>query len=284
MRTGTMKTTKVSTNVDQREAPYNDRKIGLVYDVQLPVERITTLHGFVIDLDPALLRPGNPLFAPADSPAEFFTNICPMLDRHPILRFAEVRSSGRGIHLLVWIDPPVELCSAAAQIHWDAMVRIVQRSVPSDPTAPGITALTRAVGSINRKNGAVVEVLRPGKSVEPQQIDEYLKQISAAMFKVIVLPLVGDTRVSPCPVCQLGGSRLDILDRAGMCYGGSDKHKLSEVFDSIYAPRVTVERKAARPAIADTQRDAVTAAAADSSGKDTPTVSKRRPKARTASR
>ena len=43
---------------------------------------------------------------------------------------------------------------------WAAAVKIVQCVLPTDPDCPGITALTRPVGSVNGKNGAAVRVLK----------------------------------------------------------------------------------------------------------------------------
>ena len=57
---------------------------------------------------------------------------------------AEVRASGTGLHLVLWLKPPLELHSTAEQEYWDHVVRAIQRTVPVDPNMPGITALTVA--------------------------------------------------------------------------------------------------------------------------------------------
>ena len=144
-----------------REAMFNDGVTGAASRIQLPTERITRLRGLMIDLDPGKLIPDNPLFPPAEDPREFFGRIQAVLDRHPLARDAEVRSTGTGLHLLLWFEPAVELEDAAGQRRWDGLIRLTQATLPSDPNAPGITALTRPVGSINSKNGARVETLRP---------------------------------------------------------------------------------------------------------------------------
>jgi hypothetical protein len=82
------------TNLDIREQLYNEQGTGTLPEVQLPLERITTLHGFLFDLDPGLYRPGNSLFPPAADPKDVHDLIRPVLDRHPLARSAEVRSSG----------------------------------------------------------------------------------------------------------------------------------------------------------------------------------------------
>ena len=85
-------------------------------------------------------------------------------------KHAEIRLSGTGLHGIIWLAPPVELTSAAEQKKWANLVRAVQCSLPVDPNAPGITALTRAIGSTNSKNGSVVKVLEPGEPIDPASV------------------------------------------------------------------------------------------------------------------
>src|SRR4051794_41115462 len=94
---------------DLRESLANDRAVGPVAQIQLPLVRTTRLHAVMLDLDPKLYRPGNLLFPPRGDPREFYQGICPVLRRHPLACHAEVRVSGTGLHLLIRIDPPVEL-------------------------------------------------------------------------------------------------------------------------------------------------------------------------------
>jgi hypothetical protein len=223
------------TNCDTRQQLYNRGDCGSFADVQLPLERITTLHGFFFDLDPGLLRPGNPLFPPDDDPKRFFDLVRAVLDRHPLGRVAEVRATGTGLHVITWLDPPVELSTAAAQAKWGSFVRTVQMTLPTDLHAPGITGLTRAVGSTNSKNGAVVEVLRGGTPVAATAVEEFMARLDRAPFKEIGTVLLGGTGVDPCPVCLGQGSRLDVLDHVGMCYS-CGKVKLARLLDTIYAP------------------------------------------------
>ena len=173
----------------------------------------------MIDLDPKFLEPGNSLFPPADDPLQFFKNIEAVLGRHPLLKDAEVRSSGSGLHVLLWFSSPVEMHSEGEQHFWDAIVKAVQASLPSDPNAPGITAMTRPIGSINSKNGSVVKTIRPGKPIDQGRVIEYVNQLAAAPFRGIAQVLLGSDRVEPCPVCKAAGSRFTALDRVGKCYG-----------------------------------------------------------------
>jgi hypothetical protein len=203
---------------DHREALYNEGAVGPAADIQIPTERITRLNGLLLDLDPDLLAPGNSLFPPAGDPRGFFDGVVAALDRHPLLRSAEVRSSGGGLHVVLRFDPPVELASAADQKRWSTLVRAVQASVPADPRAPGITALTRPIGSVNSKNGAVVEQLRPGQAVDPARVESFVRELEAAPFRVVAAVLLGGDRIEPCPVCRKPGSSLGVLDRHGHCY------------------------------------------------------------------
>jgi hypothetical protein len=221
-------------NNDAREQLVNERRTGTFAEVQVPLERITSVHGFMLDLDPKLYTPGNPIFPPADDPAVFYQQIESALARHPLAGSAEVRMTGTGLHLIVWLQPPVELHTAAEQRRWEAIVRCAQSSLPADPSAPGITALTRPVGSTNTKNGARVEVLAQGKPAEPRAVEEFVRRLQKAPFREVALPLLGETRVSPCPVCRGEGSRLDVLDWAGMCYG-CGKVTLAQLLNAAYA-------------------------------------------------
>ncbi|MDG3005902.1 hypothetical protein [Paludisphaera mucosa] len=224
----------MNTDPDVREALYNDRPTGPVHQIQLPTERITVLHGFMLDLDPKLLRPGNALFPPDPDPRRFYENIRPVLLRHPIVRHAEIRASGTGLHALVHLEPPVELTSAADQRRWAALVRSVQCTLPSDPAAPGITALTRPVGSTNSKNGAVVETLWAGEPIAPGRLEEFVGSVIADPFRAVATILLGADQVRPCPVCRGEGSRLDVLARHGFCYEGCRKIDLGKLLDAIY--------------------------------------------------
>src|SRR5262245_40167356 len=133
----------MTTANDIREALYNEQGQGPAAIIQVPRERITILHGILLDLDPGLLRPGHPYSPPAAAPRAFHAGLKPVLARHALARHAEVRATGTGLHLIVWLEPAVELHSDAEQRRWAALVEAVQCSLPADPQCPGITALTR---------------------------------------------------------------------------------------------------------------------------------------------
>ena len=222
--------------IDLREQLWNEGLTGPAGLIQVPTERITRLRGILLDLDPAKLIAENPWFPPADDPLQFHANIKPVLQRHPLARHAEIRLSGTGLHGILRLDPPVELTSAAEQKWWAKLVRAVQCSLPVDPNAPGITALTRAVGSINSKNGAVVEVLEPGEPIDPACVIEFVEGLARAPFKTVAMILLGSEHLQPCPICRRDGTHLDVLDRAGKCYGHCGNVTLARVLDTIYRP------------------------------------------------
>lgn len=222
--------------IDIREQLFNDGLTGPVGLIQLPTERITRLRGILLDLDPAKFIADNPWFPPADDPRQFHANIRPVLQRHPLARHAETRLSGTGLHPILRLDPPVELTSAAEQKRWATLVRAVQCTLPADPNAPGITALTRAIGSINSKNGAVVELLELGSPVSPEDVIEFVEGLAKAPFRTVAMILLGAEYIRPCPVCRRDGTHLDVLDRMGKCYGRCGHISLARVFDTIFKP------------------------------------------------
>jgi hypothetical protein len=227
-----MQVTEATT--DLRETLFNEPATGAIHDVQKPLAGVYRLRGIMWDLDPKLLKPDNTIFPPAGDTKAFYAKIKAILGRHPLARSAEVRSSGTGLHVILWLDSAVELKTAADQAHWDAIVKVVQRTLPSDPDMPGITAVTRPLGSINGKNGAVVEVLQAGKSVTPKEVQEYVARVEMAPFKEIAVPLLGGDHVKPCPICKGKDRRLDVLDFVGKCYNGCSKVTGDQLFDCVY--------------------------------------------------
>jgi hypothetical protein len=220
--------------VDLRESLANDGLVGSIAEVSIPAERITSLRGLMVDLDPHLLRRADSDFRGDPDPRSFLRNVSPALERHPVLCDAEVRSTGTGLHLVVQLGPRVELATAADQTRWAALVRLVQFSLPSDPNAPGITGLTRPVGSVNSKNGATVELLRAGRPVDPARVVAFAASLEEAPFRTVAAILHGPDRISPCPVCRGPGSSLGVGERSGVCYS-CGKVGLERLFDAAYA-------------------------------------------------
>jgi len=207
------------TQLDLREQLVNGRLRGPIQMVSIPREQVTRLHGIMLDFDPDHYREKNALFDPSDDPQIFFNNLQPVLDRHTLARHAEVRSSGRGLHVLIWLKPHVDLQPANDQIRWDSIVKVVQRSLPVDPAMPGITAMTRPLGSINSKNGKEVVCLREGTPVAPETVEEFVGRLSRAPFSTLCSIHFGVTHLAPCPFCCGKNSHFNALENFGMCYG-----------------------------------------------------------------
>ncbi len=221
------------SDVDTRESLVNDRPRGPVGAIQIPMEMITCLHGIMIDIDPHLLRADALPDGALESPAALYDlAVRAWLARHPVFAKAEVRSTGRGLHVLLWIEPAVEFSDPGERDRWAAVVKIVQSILPSDPHAPGITALTRPLGSTNSKTGRPVEVLKSGTSVKPAEAIDLANEIAAHPFRIASQLLVGK-HTATCPVCRKPGSRLGVMDRAGRCYGSCGKVSLGMLLGSF---------------------------------------------------
>jgi len=236
-------TKALAPQIDAREQLYNVGLRGPIQQVQLCVEQITRLLGILFDIDPKLFRIGG-LFSlvPAD-PREFYTTVLgPMLARHPVLTKVQAIVSGTGIHVILRIDPPIELKSAADQQRWAGNVEVVQAALPIDPDQPGITAVTRPIGSINGKNGALVELVAAGEPVTEQEVMSLYEEMIRSPFATVCKILTGDTKVSPCPICRQPDSTLSALNWVGKCYGSCGKVTLAQLYDAVLAPRVAEAR------------------------------------------
>src|SRR5262249_639097 len=157
---------KKKENLDRRKQLFNDRKCGPIERIQIPTEMITRLWGVLYDLDPDTFRSKVVPAAARNDPRKFYKKVVrPWLRRDSILNGGEVTLSGRGLHAISWFDKPVEFESDGQRRRWAGIVRALQAILPSDPDAPGITATTRAIGSINSKNQVKVTRLHRGRPV-----------------------------------------------------------------------------------------------------------------------
>ncbi len=224
--------------IDGREQPYNSRECGPIDRVQLCRDNITSLHGIVFDLDLNLFRPDGP--APLDlSSTRAFADrtLVPILSRHPALCGAEVRDTGRNVHAIAWFDHPVNFADDGDRRRWGGIVETVQAALPIDPDQPGLTVLTRPVGSINGKTGLPVATLRAGTPVMVSEILKLHGQMVRTPFRTVMGILFGSARLSPCPLCRAEGSSLAGLDFEGRCYGSCGKVKLHRLYDAFLARR-----------------------------------------------
>ena len=242
-----------TANVDLREALFNDGAIGPIGAIQVSTERVVSLRGIMFDLDPDLFLHGGLIAAVPHDAADFYREIVkPMLDRHPLLKKAEVRLTGRGLHVILRFAKPVEFTKPGEQEEWDGIVEVVQPSLPIDPGQPGITATTRAVGSLNRKNGATVELLEKGSPVTEEEVRALCKEMCEQPFRTVMSTLTGVERVQPCPFCKKPDSALAAGKHVGTCYGCGTV-RLERLYDLVLAPK-TAEKVAIAPKTAQKEK------------------------------
>ena len=116
-------------------------------------------------------------------------------------------------------------------------MKIVQAVLPTDPMAPGVTATTRALGSVNSKNGQEVRRLKEGSKVSPKDVIALQEEMCAAPFGTLFQVLTGSDRMSPCPFC--GKESLVALDHVGLCYGCgkvASAHILNHLGSPLHGP------------------------------------------------
>jgi len=225
-------------NVDLREQLVNDGTIGPITAVSLPEAVITRLRGIMLDIDPRILAVQLIGKVANQHPTRFYENVLGQwLQRHPVLTKAQVRCSGTGLHVLLLLDTPIEIATETERQRWALIVKIIQRCLPSDPDAPGITAMTRPIGSINGKNGSKVTMIAPGQPVTAAELLALFMEMHGTPVRTVTRILFGQDRITPCPICHKEGTSLGVLDRSAKCYGACGTVKLSQIFDLFYAPR-----------------------------------------------
>jgi hypothetical protein len=225
-------------SVDLRRQLFNDRMIGPVEAVQLPAAMITQLWGILLDIDLQLFRQCAIPDGARNNPRVFYQEVArPWLQRDPALRDAEVVLSGQGLHIIIWLAAPVVFDDDGERQRWAGIVKAIQAVLPADPDAPGITALTRARGSINSKNGVIVERLSEGKPVKIETVLDLFERLRTQPFRTVMTILFGSERRRPCPVCDEDNSTLSSLDFAGRCYGSCGNVKLDQLYEVFLKPR-----------------------------------------------
>jgi len=219
-----------SQQIDWREQTFNDGSVGQIQQVSTPVDLIVRQKKIMVDIDPKYLNEGLFVDGKGTQATRLYNQtVRQWLDRHPLWKKAEVRHTGTGLHALLHLEPAVEFETAADRERWKAIVRVMQYSLPSDPNAPGLTALTRPIGSINSKNNQKVKRLRAGEPVAPEEIQQFVANLRKRPFTTINGILHGTDRVSPCPVCAIPGSTMAAMDRVGCCYAKCGKVSLAQL-------------------------------------------------------
>lgn len=231
---------------DERESLVNDRRRGTKYEITPKVEEVASIHAFMNDLDCKILDPAAVGEECVESAAAFYNqHVRHWLDRDPVLAKAEVRDTGGGLHVVLWLDAPI-ICSVGEAVMWDEVARGICNALPGDPNLNGIIALTRPVGAINSKYDPPREVraLRPGESVTRAEILDLNRRVTEQPARLWMRVFFGGERAEPCPLC--GGASLGV---AGYwqcrCYGCGRVNAASLVY-RYYSPKFLDQRMEAR--------------------------------------
>lgn len=236
---------ETQVDLSEREAPFNGGERGPAHAIAKPIEGIAAIRGFMIDLDLKLLDP-KVIGDEAAGSAEVFyeQHVRHWLDRDPVLKKAEVRDTGGGLHILLQLDEPV-IIVPGQQRAWDGVARGLHGVLPGDPNLSGIIAMTRPVGALNLKYDPPREVrlLREGKPVTQKEVLDLINRLTTAPSRLWMNLVTDADRVSPCPLCRKGGTSLGIAGGWKVqCYecGRSDAAALVYRF---YTPEFLTERK-----------------------------------------
>ena len=207
---------------DIREAIFNGRECGPAFSIARPVDQVSAIHGFMIDLDCGILDPavvGQECVESADILYE--RHVQGWLEMDPVLAKAEARNTGHGLHILLWLDEPI-ICNGDEARHWDKIARGLRAVLPGDPNLNGIIAMTRPAGATNNKDepSRTVTQLRAGQRVSRVEILDLHERIATAPARLWMRVFHGGERQSPCPLC---GDEKNSLGVAGnwqvQCYG-----------------------------------------------------------------
>jgi hypothetical protein len=144
--------------------------------------------------------------------------------------------TGGGLHTILWTDKPIEFLEPGDRERWVAKVQVIQAALPIDPMQPGITATTRAIGSINGKNGKKVRRLKAPEPVTQLELEAFADEIVASPFKTVMKILTGTDRLQPCPKCKQDDATLSALDHVGKCYGSCGTVKLEDLYGLVLRP------------------------------------------------
>lgn len=171
-------------------------------------------------------------------PKTFFDEVLSKwLQRSSVLRHAEVRNTGSGLHLLLNLDEPIEFTSSAIRDRWDCKIRLLQSCLPIDPDQPSITAFTRPINSTNSKNGHRVERLAEGQPVSRDDLDKLVDEMIRRPFATVFQMLNGEERMAPCPICKRPETELSAMSKQGRYYGSCGDVSLQRLYELLLQPR-----------------------------------------------
>lgn len=228
---------------DERESLVNDRRRGTKYEITPKVEEVAAIHGFMNDLDLKMLDQAVVGEECVQSAAVFYEqHVRLWLDRDSVLSKAEVRDTGGGLHVILWLADPIVVAAGEAR-QWSGIARGVCQALPGDPNLSGITALTRPVGAMNTKYDPPREVrrLRSGEPATRAEILDLIERVASQPARLWMRLFFGSERVDPCPLC--GKESLGV---AGpwqcRCYGCGRVNAASLVY-RFYSPEFLDSRQ-----------------------------------------
>lgn len=195
--------TATTADNDERESLVNDRRRGTKYEITPKVEEVASIHAFMNDLDCKMLDPAVVGEACVESAAALYEqHVRLWLDRDPVLSKAEVRDTGGGLHLILWLEEPIVIAAGEAR-QWNNIARGICNALPGDPNLNGIIALTRPIGAMNTKYDPPRQVrpLRPGEPVTRAEIIDLSRRVAEQPARVWMRIFFGGERVDPCPLC-----------------------------------------------------------------------------------
>ena len=203
-----------------------------------PLPAITSLDAIMLDFDPDRFHPELAAAEVLANPKKMWKKLVGIwLSRHPIFAKAQVVSTGRGLHVIIRFSEPLQFETTNDRSKWAAVVKIVQKLLPTDPDCPGITALTRPVGSVSGENGARVALVRGGEPVSPAEVLAFCVEALAKPFSTTLRLLLNRVRIKPCPICRIKGSRLQAFDHEGRCNGRCGDVTLGQIRDLFLKTR-----------------------------------------------
>jgi hypothetical protein len=216
--------------IDWRQQLFNKEACGPIQQVSLAEDRIVELKGILLDVDQRLLKAGPLLPEVPIDPVQFYERVLsPLLNHNDVLRRAEVRNSGQGLHVILRPASPIVLNAERDRRKWKA-------SLPTDPRAPAIHALTRPIGSLNSKSNSAVTQLAAGEQLPVTEIEAFAHAMRNKPFASVLKNLTGSDHMRPCPICRGDDSDLSALDKVGRCYKKCGTVKLAQLYDCMFAP------------------------------------------------
>jgi hypothetical protein len=236
---------ETSCRQDVREALFNARTKGLAHEVSVKRDEVAAIHGFMIDIDLKMLDPKVIGRESAKSRRKFYEeHVSTWLDRDPTLSKAEVRDTGGGLHVLLWLDEPL-ICGVGQQEMWDKVARGIRQALPGDPNVNGINAMTRPVGETNGKFDPprLVKQLREGRPVSKDDVLAFASRLTTDPAHFWMNLFFGSEKASPCPLCQGQDTSLGIAGAWRVrCYQCGSKDASSLVY-RFYRPAFRGTRK-----------------------------------------